>query len=540
MAALLAVGMLLGVAGEADAIDFKAKGEWLVGFGLADVRFVNKVGGRQTDSEDVFGASQRIRLQLDAVASEALSGTVFFEIGDHFWGWDGGGAGRGAGGALGADGVSVEVKNAYLDWVVPQTDLRFRMGLQAIALPNFAGGSAILDADVAAVVANYHFNENVGLTAMWMRPVNDNFSGYDDLATGNGARKGHYLDNIDLFALTLPLTFDGFEATPWAMYGMMGKNALDGYGFENTARGWEVPLPRYGGPRKMSTRTFSGADPWETADGNLLTLVNYHPGFNLSGRGLGTSAAWSPLFFVGLPVNLTLWDPLNIEFEFNYGYSGGAGSYGLLKRGWQEIRADSRREGWLAKALIEYKLEWGVPGIFGWYASGDRGNMKNGSRRMPTVAGAGSFTSFMGAGGIDWASTAKGGDAIERNMTYAGTWGIGLHLRDMSFLEDLSHTFRVALWGGTNSPSMTKYFANKDGWDAGYGDDGPYMTTHDNLLEFNLDTTWQVYENLAVQLDLGYIVNMYDSGTWNRRWMGNDDVKKKDAWKAQLTFAYTF
>ena len=110
----------------------------------------------------------------------------------------------------------------------------------------------------------------------------------------------------------------------------------------------------------------------------------------------------------------------------------------------------------------------------------------------------------------------------------------------MSFLEDLSHTFRVALWGGTNSPSMTKYFADKDGWNAGYGDDGPYMTTHDNLLEFNLDTTWQVYENLAVHLDLGYIVNMYDSGTWNRRWMGNDDVKKKDAWKAQLTFAYTF
>ena len=125
-------------------------------------------------------------------------------------------------------------------------------------------------------------------------------------------------------------------------------------------------------------------------------------------------------------------------------------------------------------------------------------------------------------------------------MSYAGTWGIGLQVRDMSFFEDLSHTFRVALWGGTNSPSMTKYFNSKEGWNDGYGADGPYMTTHDNLLEFNLDNTYQMYENFAVNLDLGYIVNMYDSGTWDRNWMQDRKVDKKDAWKAQLTFAYSF
>ncbi|MBQ9405976.1 MAG: outer membrane homotrimeric porin [Desulfovibrio sp.] len=527
MVTLLAAGMVMGVQTGAKAIDFKAQGEWLVGFGLSDGRFVDKVGGHKTDSEDNFNAGQRIRLQLDAVASEALSGTVYFEIGDQKWGSDVDAQG---GAALGADGNGVvKVKNAYIDWMVPQTDLKLRMGLQGIALPNAAGGSAILDADVAAVTANYKFNDNVGLTVLWMRPVNDNFGGWT--RGGGTARDTNYLDNIDLFTLSVPLTFDGIEVTPWATYGIMGKNSLDGYD--------DGGVVRYNGNR------LSGRNAWSTSDGILHhTLINYAPGFNTGtgdlSNGFGKSHAYSSLFWFGLPISLTLWDPLNIELEFDYGYSGGFGSYDLWKRGDSLVRADSRREGWLIKALVEYKFDWGVPGIFGWYASGDDGDMKNGSKRLPSISGAGTFTSFMGAGGTDWAPYGRG-NLIEYNMTYAGTWGVGLQVRDMSFLEDLTHTFRVALWGGTNSPSMVKYFNDREAAMQGaWGSDGPYMTTHDNLLEFNLDNTYQIYENLAVNLDLGYIVNMYDSDTWNRRWMDDDHVSKKDAWKAQVTFAYTF
>lgn len=45
-------------------------------------------------------------------------------------------------------------------------------------------------------------------------------------------------------------------------------------------------------------------------------------------------------------------------------------------------------------------MDWGTPGIFGWYASGDDGNVKNGSERMPSIAGAGNFTSFIGDGNL--------------------------------------------------------------------------------------------------------------------------------------------
>ena len=501
---MLAAGMLLGAASGARAIDFKASGEWLVGFGLGDGSLIKDVNDQKRHHDDTFNAGQRIRLQLDAVASETLSGTVFFEIGDQMWGQSE------SGGALGADSTSVvKLKNAYIDWMVPNTDLKLRMGLQAVALPNVAGGSAIMDGDAAAVVASYQFNENVGLTALWMRPLNDNYTGTnaDGEAYGNGYK--NYLDNMDLFALMLPLKFDGVELTPWAMYGLQGKN----------------------------TRFNEGGV--ETADGALnVTLPGYYPGMNFGPGGLGhTGKSYGSMFWAGLPVAITAFDPLNIEFDINYGYVEAMGRYDVLKRGVESVLGNSKREGWLVKALVEYKMDWGTPGIFGWYASGDDGNVKNGSERLPSIAGSGNFTSFMGDGNLAWGT---GYNFYDNNLTYAGTWGVGLQIADVSFVEDLKHTFRVAYWGGTNSPSMVKYMGSAVAWDDTTAvQDGPYLTTNDGLLEFNLVNSYQIYENLEANLELGYIVNMVDDDTWKRSYR-SDSYKKQDAWKAQLIFAYSF
>ena len=495
---MLAAGMLLGAAGGAKAIDFKASGEWLVGFGLGDGSLIKDMDNKKYHHDDTFNAGQRVRLQLDAVASESLSGTVFFEIGDQMWG------NAESGGALGADGKEVKVKNAYIDWMVPNTDLKLRMGLQAVAMPNVAGGSAIMDGDAAAVVASYQFNDNVGLTALWMRPLNDNYTGTN--AYGNGYN--NYLDNMDLFALMLPLKFDGVELTPWAMYGMQGKNTRFNEG---------------------------GVD---TADGALgVTLPGYLPGMN--GLALGnTGKAYGSMFWAGLPVAITAFDPLNIEFDVNYGYVEAMGRYDVLKRGTDLVRGNSKREGWLVKALVEYKMDWGTPGIFGWYASGDDGNVKNGSERLPSIAGAGNFTSFMGDGNLAWGT---GHNFYDNNLTYAGTWGVGLQIADVSFVEDLKHTFRVAYWGGTNSPSMVKYMGSAVAWDETTAQqDGPYLTTNDGLLEFNLVNSWQIYENLEANLELGYIVNMMDKDTWDKSYVSGRNWSKQDAWKAQLIFAYSF
>ncbi len=80
MTLALAAAMMLGAATGANAIDFKAKGQWIMSFdygmhGNFGESKANKNSGFGKN-EDEFEARQRVRLQLDAVASESLSGTV--------------------------------------------------------------------------------------------------------------------------------------------------------------------------------------------------------------------------------------------------------------------------------------------------------------------------------------------------------------------------------------------------------------------------------------------------------------------------------
>lgn len=500
---LLCAGMLLGAATGASAIDFKARGQWLMGFGLKDTRLTHETRDGDVKSKptnETFFADQRVRLWLDAVASESLSGTVGFEIGTAAWGK------YKAGAALGADQTVVKVKAAYIDWATPELPLKVRMGIQPVTMPNVAGGSAILDTDVAAITANYQITENLGLTAMWMRPLNDNYDDPDRPLHAN------YLDNIDLFALSLPLHFDGVEVTPWAMLGMKGANAMKGINSWN-----------------------GNKDGFDTADGNLNYTLYPYPGISGRDEMGGTSKGYGSLFWAGLPIQVSMFDPLNIELDVNYGYAEPMGRYWAYNR-FADIskRSSTKREGWLIKALVEYKMEWGVPGIFGWYASGDDGNVKNGSERMPSVVPMGNFTSFMGDGNFGWPYN-------DYALSYAGTWGIGLQVRDVSFIEELSHTFRVAYWGGTNSPSMVKYMDASYSWNDGWGSNAsPYLTTEDGLLEFNLLTTYQMYENFNVNLELAYVANYMDNDTWKKAGSRDTSFQRQDAWKAGLIFEYQF
>ena len=503
----LAAAMVMGAATCASAIDFKAKGQWQFGFNVGDSTMANKVSyngtNHHTDTKDVFGARQRVRLQLDAVASEALSGTVFFEIGHQRWG-----QGGDSGAAMGADGMVVKVRQAYLDWVVPQTDLKIRMGIQNLSLPSVAGDGNVLDnTDTAAIVASYQFNENVGATLMWARPYNDNFS-------GNG-RTSYALDNIDLFMLSVPLTFDGVEVTPWVMYGMMGKNAF------------------------FSNKNSVGEEFGETGINTSEGLGNYPFGY-VADANHATHKGYGSMFWFGLPIKVTAFDPFNIELDINYGYVEKMGRYSVTN--WYDNNksglASTKREGWLVKALVEYKMDWGTPGIFGWYASGDDKNIKNGSERMPYLYAEQKFTSMLGE------DVAYTGGHTDMKLSLDGSWGIGLQLKDLSFAEDLKHTLRVAYYGGTNDAKMARYadrftryedYRKNIPWQMNKKD--LYLTDKDGILEFNVNSYYQIYENLKMGLELAYAVNMMDSDTW--KYTGAS-YSKQDMWSADLTFTYSF
>ncbi|MBD5553630.1 MAG: hypothetical protein HDQ44_04760, partial [Desulfovibrio sp.] len=219
---ILAAGLVFGATTGANAIDFKAKGQWIMSFDYGENGgFVGKYNnhtptgwGKRGANEDNFEARQRIRLQLDAVASESLSGTVYFEIGDTFWGQNS------TGGALGADQRIIELKNAYIDWMIPESEVKVRMGIQNITTPAYASGNSVLNDDVAGIVVSAPINENVGITAFWARPYNDNY-----IDSSNSYRNS-YLDNADFGGLLIPLTFDGVRVTPWGMYGAIGPNTF--------------------------------------------------------------------------------------------------------------------------------------------------------------------------------------------------------------------------------------------------------------------------------------------------------------------------
>lgn len=506
----LTAGLLFTGPEFAKAIDFKVKGEWLMTFtgGQASLLESSRQGNkRSTPTQEHFTAGQRVRLQLEAVASENLSATVQFQIGAQFWGK----ASQGA--ALGADGVAVKVRQAYIDWMWPDANLKNRMGIQFFMLPNKAGGPAILASRVGAVVSSFEAAENFSVTGFWARPFNDNYEGEK---ADDSIRHANYLDNLDLFGLVFNLKQDGFELSPWAMYGFRGRNAL-----------WN-----------------NGNDPsltnFATAGNPVFTLFPYPAMMNRDGdyTNNSTSKAWGSMFWAGLPIGITAFDPWNIELDINYGYVEAMGRYNAYKGAMTPDnlkRSSTQRQGWLAKALVEYKLDWGVPGIYGWYASGDDGNPKNGSERIPSLCAYGNFTTFLGDTGytlVPW---------HDSSLDYAGTWGIGLRLRDLSFIEDLTHTFRATWWGGTNSPKMAKYMSNAAAWNQGWQNwDGPYLTTQDGLLELNLVNKYQMYENLTVYCELGYIANFIDNDTWDKAGNRDSTFRKQDAWKAQLSFVYSF
>lgn len=510
---LIAAGLVFGAtAPAANAIDFKAKGEWVMSFDYGQNG--NFTGGHgQTGyngGEDEFEAKQRVRLQLDAVASENLSGTVFFEIGNTTWGE------ADSGGALGADQPIVEVRRAYIDWMVPNTELKVRMGLQGMQLPSFAmNKSQVFNDDVAGITLSYQFTDNVGVTAFWARPYNDNFGGS---TSRNGYdRPANFMDNIDAFGLTIPLTFDGVKVTPWGMIAAIGPNAFRDADDDSFAA--------YAGESAKKQMAAGLLPAWGVA-GTDGRSVN---GIDLEGQ---YGVAW----WAGLTADVTYFDPFRVALDFA---AGGVS--------WDNSRLS--RDGWMVALLLEYKLDWGIPGLVAWYASGDNSNLGDGSERMPYLS--------LNNGDNDFSMYAFDGHpyiaregAIGNSM--AGTWGVGLRLKDVSFIEDLKHTLRVNLIGGTNDHEIFKQLAKRPDLWGNYttntaGDIGfrtLYLTDQDTMLEIGLHNEYKMYENFTIMLDANYLALWLQDTKYNgmRRMMdgGRDSSETRDAWNVNVSFVYSF
>lgn len=498
--------MIIFFACHAGAIDFRAKGIWINLFEWGEGgNFVkkNRQGVHTTGwgrwNEDDFEAKTRVRLQLDAIASENLSGSVYFEIGALQWGRSN------RGGALGADSSNIiKLKHAYLDWLVPGTKIKTRMGIQRIFLPDYAAdASQVFDADVAGISLSSPLTDNLEFTFFWARPYNDNWVSPEPGQSG-------YLDNADMFALVLPMTFADLRVTPWAALGMVGKNTFR-----------------------------SGDDYYGNDYGVGMGPAWYALRNDLSGKN---AYAYGTSFWAGLTGDFSVTEALRLAWSVNYGN---------FDTGIQALNS----RGWYASGLAEYKLDWGTPGIYGWYSSGDDGNPKNGSEHMPSYEYNNESTSGLSAFGTLGTWTI-GRDAI-LGYTLAGTWGLGMRLKDFSFMDKLTQTFRVNFYNGTNSPTMAKYIKGEYDMPGhkhfSYGTDfynvnpngGVYLTQKDYAVEFGLLSTYQMYENFRIHVEANYVALALDqsSSVWggfvrDGKYVHANSIE--DAWNINMSFIYRF
>lgn len=514
---LIAAGLVFGAtAPAANAIDFKAKGEWVMSFDYGQNGGFTGGHGRTgyNQKEDEFEAKQRLRLQLDAVASENLSGTVFFEIGNTTWG------NSGSGGALGADQQIVEVRRAYIDWMVPNTELKVRMGLQGMELPSFTmKKSQVFVDDVAGITLSYQFTDNVGATVFWARPYNDNYGGWGN--QNDGYHNSNFMDNVDVFGLLVPLTFDGVKVTPWGMIAALGPNAFRG----------ETDRPN---------RYENAFDNFLKESSNQMQF-GLLPAWGLAGSGDQNANGldikqYATAWWAGLTADITYFDPFRVAFDF---MGGGVQ--------WDNSRLN--RAGWMATLLVEYKMDWGIPGIIGWYASGDNSNLGDGSERMPYLSlnnGDNDFSNFA----FDGHPYIAREGALAQSMT--GTWGVGLRVKDMSFIEDLKHTFRVNLIGGTNDHGIFKEIAKRNGHEGiggytiygdNYGFNRLYMTDQDTALEISLHNEYKMYENFTIMLDASYMALWLADTKYEgirRQLDGATGSESRDNWNVNVSFVYSF
>ena len=444
---LLAAGMVVAASAPASAVDVKMDGQYMFTF----------AAGEYFGTGDNFdSAGQRLRLGMTFTTSENLSGYVQLQAGineNDTTGYDWG--------TMNHAKTKLGVRQAYIDWMIPQTTVKVRMGKQLVGLPVDAfGQNAIMHPGVNSrdgIVLTSPVTDWLDMTAFWVRAGYNNtwLDGEDEESYDNDTSKA---GKSDVFAVSAAMKFDGFAVTPYVMYGAIDENAISA----------------------MKT----------SSDGKYLTSGN--------------------AFWAGLTTSMNYFDPFTLKLSGAYGMV----SYDASTTG--ENFED--RSGWYIQGKASYKTAYGTPILGAWYGSGDDSDSKyayqnwiptNGGRFFPTF---GFFDNMYGL------------DCLTGRYNIAGTWGVQAGIEDVSFLEDLTHSFTVTLFKGTNS----------DKWSADTKLSDYYMTTSDAAVEFNLDSTYQIYKNLAANLQLAYIINDFDKADHGG---ANFD---EDAWIAALSFAYQF
>jgi len=483
--------MVLGVAATASAADIKASGKWQIEATWQGSDFLEKGG---VSEDKTFNIEQRVRTAFQFIANENLKGVLDLQIGSANWGNGAFGIGAGravstaAGGAAAGNG-NVMLRKGYVDFKWPGTKVNFLVGFQTVSLPAaFGGGSAILDDQIAAAVMVTPITDNVKLLAGYARPYDSNGS-YNTTTTalaGSGT-------SADVVFAAVPVDFKGVNITPFAAYANVGSKSVDGGGAAAAAG-------------------FKG--PNSTAEG----LRGY----------------WG-----GVAATVTALDNFKFMGDFNYG-----------KATWNETAGtnNNQRSGWLADIAVDYTgLKMMTPSAFFVYSSGEKGNStdggEDGSGRMPHLGKAQNWAvgSFFFGNRSFINGFAQNAGYVQNVM---GFWTAGVSLKDIKLVDKLSHTAHLLYVKGTNDKRFITERNNGALSDSNGATYGAFLTEKDSLWEVDFNTKYMIYDELAVNFDLGYINADFDKDVWGASGATNaNDIKNygsNNAYSARLGVAYSF
>lgn len=446
--------LVLLLAGTAQAADVKATGYWWI-------ESVFRQNWNFDKGKDVDHATEeKLRTAFTFTANENLRGVLDTQIGTANWG-NGMyqiGAGRtangAAGGAASVGNGNIMLRKAYIEYKIPGTRANISAGYQTVSLPSaFGGGSPIMDDQIASVLVSTPITDKVSLLAGYARPTDSNRAGTTASVDATGT-------STDALFAAVPVSVADVKVTPFGMYAYSGAHSDKGGAAGGTG------MLGFAGPNSTST------------DG-------------LRGYWGGAALAYSPAAL-----------PLKFMADYNYGKA----TYSNYVNGTN----NGGRSGWMADFAADYTgLSFMTPEFFAVYSSGESGKNPDKSGRMPVVGVPQDWTIGSFFFGERYELAGSMNNPAGYTAYTLGYWSAGVSLKDISFIDKLSHTINILYARGTNDPDYLQNSVNLNSVNyAGF------LTKNDSLWEFDLNTRYKFYDELTGYLYLGYIRSDFDVDTW--------------------------
>jgi len=428
-----------------------------------------------TKTEESFEIWERFRLRTDFVANEAVKFRLEMKVEDTW--------GHGTYTAANPE-VAIMIYGAFLQFKWPGCDVETTAGLQNIALPQsklFYGSPVFGDRMAALVVEAPLIDKTLSLMAGFGRLIDTNRT-YDTTTT-------QVDDELDAYFLALPITLEGFKATPWGTVAVAGKNA-NMFTIKSSQQNSSFYIDNL-----ASAGTFASPALWKNSQ----------------------NAYW----WAGSAFEVTALDPIKFYADVIYG------------AGAESDRKKSRRQGWFLDAGVEY-TGWDVltPQAFGWWSTGEDGSTLNGSERMPMIRpNWGPGNSFL------FDDSQELGKDSNMGMSPVGSWGFGASLDNISFMQKLTQRLTFLYVHGNNSARAIRNLNTLMGSNP-YFQMGRDLTVDEHVFGVNFDSKYMILDNLAAVVETGWAHGDFQQSVWGHRLVSQS--KEGDTWKVSFGLSYKF